>query len=67
MTIVSLYCPACGESIPQDWDTYELAPGAEMLQCPNCEQWFTVNHEFVPTDNPPAGKPWLKPEDELPF
>ena len=68
MTIFSFYCPACGESTECDFDTYELAPGQERLQCPNCEQWFVISHEYAPTDLAPAGrKPWLKPGEELPF
>jgi len=51
MTVFSFYCPACGESTPcTDLDTYELAPGQEHLQCPNCGQWFVVKHEFEPTE-----------------
>jgi len=68
MTVFSFYCPACGESSPQEWETYELAPDDERLQCPNCGQWFIVSHEYVPTDAAPAGtKPWLKLGDEIPF
>ena len=67
-TIIMFYCPACSESSELDLDTYELAPGQEQLQCPNCKQWFSVSHEYVPVEHAPAGHgPWLKPGDKIPF
>ena len=69
MTTFSFYCPACGESMVLDLDTYELAPGREYLQCPNCEQWFAISHEYVPIEQSPtrSRKPWLKPGEALPI
>jgi len=46
MTIFSFYCPACGESGTINLDTYELAPGREIMICPFCRTRFTIEIEY---------------------
>ena len=51
MTTLTFYCPACGQSSEMStWDTYELAPGTELLTCPNCDQRFEVHIQYIPVD-----------------
>ena len=53
MTIFSFYCPACGASSNTAPDAYELAPGTEAWQCPNCRERFVVEIEYITLDDAP--------------